>query len=66
MTAKEFLDKKFGRDRAHARNLPVILEEYAAIKNREIVDWARVILEHAGVEYVKEIAKEIINEYGEK
>jgi hypothetical protein len=66
MTASEFLDDKFGDDRVHARNLPSILEEYAEVKNREIIDEVRVILKHAGVEYVKEIAKNIIEKYEKK
>ena len=63
MTAREFLDNKFGSDRVHARNLPAILEEYAELRNKEIIESVKVILEHAGVEYVKELAKNIIKEH---
>jgi hypothetical protein len=66
-TAKEFLDKKYGDDRVHARNLPSILEEYSKIRikedSEELVDKLKLILERAGSELSKELIKKLIKKY---
>jgi hypothetical protein len=67
MTAKEFLDEKYGEDRAHARNWPSILEEFAQIKIKEqsegLVDKLKMILERHGSELSKEWIKDLIKKY---